>query len=158
MSPATTQAKKNKHLIIAVDDSDSARRAVLYVADLLGGVPGFIATLISIIPEKEMDFFDSEQEKDAWIEQQLVSANAMLEQYRRLLVQSGFPQDAVRVQVCVEARKSLSEAILETRCDASCCTVVVGRGHKTKTEEFLFGSISSRLIHEAQSCAVWVVE
>ena len=37
--------------------------------------------------------------------------------------------------------------------------MVVGRRHKTKTEEFLFGSTSiSRLIHEAKNCAIWVVE
>jgi nucleotide-binding universal stress UspA family protein len=54
--------------------------------------------------------------------------------------------------------KSLSEAILDMRCDLTCCTVVVGRHHKSKTEEFLFGSTSSKLIHEAKNCAVWVVE
>jgi nucleotide-binding universal stress UspA family protein len=36
--------------------------------------------------------------------------------------------------------------------------VVVGRHHKSKAEEFLFGSTSSKLIHEAKKCAVWVVE
>jgi len=52
----------------------------------------------------------------------------------------------------------LSDMILSFQCDMSCCTVVVGRHHKSKTEEFLFGSISSQLIHEAKNCAVWVVE
>ena len=40
------------------------------------------------------------------------------------------------------------------------CTVVVGRRHKTKTEEFLFGSTSTRLIREAKGAhrPIWVVE
>jgi coenzyme F420-reducing hydrogenase delta subunit len=33
--------------------------------------------------------------------------------------------------------RSFAEAILDTRCDLSCCTVVVGRHHKSKAEEFL---------------------
>ena len=36
--------QKDKHLLVAVDESDSSRRAVLYVADFLGGFPGFTVT------------------------------------------------------------------------------------------------------------------
>ena len=149
---------KDKHLLIAVDDSDSSRRAVLYVADFLGGFPGFAVTVLRIVPEPEEDFFDSDDEASSWFKQQLGGANKMLENYRQILIQSGFPEDKVRYRACVGEAKTFAEAILETRCDLTCCTVVVGRHHKSKTEEFLFGSTSSKLIHEAKNCAVWVVE
>jgi nucleotide-binding universal stress UspA family protein len=149
---------KDKHLLIAVDESDSSRRAVLYVADILGGFPGFTVTLLRVIPEPEKDFFDTEEEMTAWTRERLDASNKMLENYRQILIQSGFPEDKVRYRACVGEAKSFSEAILETRCDLTCCTVVVGRHHKSKTEEFLFGSTSSKLIHEAKNCAVWVVE
>jgi nucleotide-binding universal stress UspA family protein len=149
---------KDKHLLVAVDESDSSRRAVLYVADFLGGFPGFTVTLMSIIPEPEEDFFDSEAEQIAWTREKREAANKMLANYRQVLIQSGFPEDKVRFRSCVGEATSFSEAILDTRCDLTCCTVVVGRHHKTKTEEFLFGSTSNRLIHEAKNCAVWVVE
>ena len=149
---------KDKHLLIAVDESDSSRRAVLYVADFLGGFPGFTVTLMSIIPEPEEDFFDSETEQTSWTREKLEATNKMLENYRQVLIQSGFPEEKVRYRSCVGEAKSFSEAILGTRCDLTCCTVVVGRHHKSKTEEFLFGSTSNRLIHEAKNCAVWVVE
>ena len=58
MSPESNPVK-DKHLLIAVDDSDSSRRAVLYVADFLGGFPGFTVTLLRVIPAPEEDFFDS---------------------------------------------------------------------------------------------------
>lgn len=149
---------KDKHLLVAIDQSDSSRRAVLYVADFLGGFPGFRVTLLSIIPEPEEDFFDTGEEKVAWIKENRERANKMLENYRQVLIQSGFEADKVRIRSCVGDVTSLSEAILDTRCDLTCCTVVVGRHHKTKAEEFLFGSTSNRLIHEANNCAVWVVE
>lgn len=158
MKPEADVPMKDKHLLIAVDESDSSRRAVLYVADFLGGFPGFSVTLMSIIPEPEEDFFDTEAELNNWLKEKLDSTNRMLENYKQVLIQSGFPEDKVRFRSCVGEAKSLSDAILETRCDLTCCTVVVGRHHKTKTEEFLFGSTSSRLIHEAKNCAVWVVE
>jgi len=149
---------KDKHLLIAVDESDSSRRAVLYVADFLGGFPGFAVTLISIVPDPEEDFYDSQDELSAWIKQKLATANNMLENYKQILMQSGFPEDKVRFRSCVAETVSLADAILETRCDLTCCTVVVGSHHKTKAEEFLFGSTSSKLVHEAKGCAVWVVE
>ena len=158
MRPESDTEVKDKHLLIAVDESDSSRRAVLYVADFLGGFPGFTVTLISIIPDVEEDFFDSEAELNVWTRGKLDSANKMLENYSRILIQSGFPDDKVRFRSCIGETKSFADAILETRCDLTCCTVVVGRHHKTKAEEFLFGSTSSRLIHEAKGCAVWVVE
>jgi len=149
---------KDKHLLIAVDESDSSRRAVLYVADFLGGFPGFRVSLLSIIPEPEQDFYETEAELKAWVEEKTARANKLLEHYQTILIQSGFSDDKVRFRACVGDAKSLSDAILATRCDLTCCTVVVGRHHKTRTEEFLFGSTSNRLVHEAKNCAVWVVE
>ncbi len=149
---------KDKHLLIAVDDSDSSQRAVLYVADFLGGFHGFTVTLLRVIPEPEEDFFDTGDELRSWIKGQIDEANKMLKNYRQVLIQSGFPEDKVRYRACVGETKSFAEAILETRCDLACCTVVVGRHHHSKAEEFLFGSTSSKLIHEAMNCAIWVVE
>jgi len=149
---------KDKHLLVAVDQTDNSKRAVLYVADFLGGFPGFRVTLLSIVPEPEADFFDTEAEQDAWTMKKMEEANKMLRNYRQILIQSGFPPDKVQVRSCVNERKALSEAILQSQCGLSCCTVVVGRHHKSKSEEFLFGSTSNRIIHEAKNCAVWVVE
>lgn len=158
MKPENDNPVKDKHLLVAVDESDSSRRAVLYVADFLGGFPGFTVTLLRVIPAPEQDFFDSAAEQDAWVHEKLATANKMLWNYRQILVQSGFPEGKVRIRSCIEESRSFSDAILETRCDLTCCTIVVGRHHKSKTEEFLFGSTSSKLIHEAKNCAVWVVE
>jgi nucleotide-binding universal stress UspA family protein len=155
---ASEPAVRDKHLLIAVDESDSSRRAVLYVADFLGGFPGFTVTLLRIIPAPEEDFFENDADKTKWTAEKLETANKMLANYRQILIQSGFPEDKVRFRSCVEEGRSFSEAILDIRCDLNCCTIVVGRHHKSKTEEFLFGSTSNKLIHEAKNCAVWVVE
>jgi len=157
----TTEKKtliKDRHLLVAVDQTENSKRAVLYVADFLGGFPGFRVTLLSIVPEPEDDFFDTEAEKVAWSREKTEEACKMLENYRQILIQSGFRADKVQVQTCVNEMKALSDAILQSQRGLSCCTVVVGRHHKSKSEEFLFGSTSSKIIHEAKNCAVWVVE
>jgi len=158
MTDTSAPQQKDKHFLIAVDGSESSKRAVMYVADIVGGFPGFIVTLLSIIPEPEEDFFDTEEEEIAWTREKMEAANRLLENYRQVLIQAGFPPEKVRIRSCVGEEKSFAEAILDTRCDLSCCTVVVGRHHKSKTEEFLLGSTSTKLIREAKNCAVWVVE
>ncbi len=158
MNSGNANPVKDKHLLIAVDESDGSQRAVLYVADFLGGLPGFTVTLLSIIPEPEEDFFDTDKEMNDWVKKKSDDAGRLLTRYRDILIQSGFPEDKVRSTACVGDTKSFADAILEMRCDLTCCTVVVGRHHKSRTEEFLFGSTSNKLIHEAKNCAVWVVE
>jgi nucleotide-binding universal stress UspA family protein len=36
-------------------------------------------------------------------------------------------------------------------------TIVVGRQGLSRKEEFLFGSVSSKIVSHARNCAVWVV-
>jgi len=158
MNKETNDNPKDKHLLIAVDKSDEAKRAVLYVADFIGGFPGFRVTLLSIVQVPEGDFFENEKERAEWAERERQDIRHNLETFRQILIQSGFPEDKVEIRMCRDNRKSLSDTILSFQCDMSCCTLVVGRQHKSKAEEFLFGSVSSQLIHGAKNCAVWVVE
>ena len=158
MTTENRPGPKDRHFLVAVDDTESSKRAVLYVADIVGGFPGFTVTLFSVVPEPEEDFFESEAEQVSWTKEKIEAANRLLENYRQVLIQAGFPEEKVRIRSCVGEAKSFAEAILETRCDLTCCTVVVGRHHHSKTEEFLFGSTSSKLIHDAKNCAIWVVE
>jgi len=152
------QQMKDRHFLIAIDDSLSSKRAVLYVADIVGGSPGFAVTLLSVIPRPEEDFFASAEEQHAWMREKTAAADRLLENYRQVLIHAGFPPDKVRIRTSVGEDKSFAETILDLRCDLSCCTIVVGRHHKSRTEEFLLGSTSSKLIHDAKNCAVWVVE
>lgn len=57
----------NRNILIAVDESPNARRAVSYVGQLLGGLAGFKVTLLHVVPEPEEDFFPSAEEKEKWL-------------------------------------------------------------------------------------------
>lgn len=151
-------AIQDRHVLIALDETDNAKRALLYAADFLGGVPGFRVTLLFIVPEPPDDFFDSEKDRQCWINDQRKKACELLDKYRHILIQSGFAEDKVNVLVDVKKCPSLAECILEEQRKLKCCTVVVGRRGISKKEEFIFGSTSSRLLHSGKNCAVWVIE
>ena len=152
------EKKFNKNILIAVDDSDNARRAVSYVAQLLGGLKGFQVRVLHIISDVEDDYFATEEEKEKWLSQYKVKVDAMLERYRRILIEGGFDAKDVSVRSALRFCPSMVECILSERDETQYDTIVVGRQGMSRSEEFLFGSISSKIVTHARNCTVWVVE
>jgi nucleotide-binding universal stress UspA family protein len=51
----------------------------------------------------------------------------------------------------------MAECILSERDETQYDTIVVGRQGLSRKEQFLFGSISSKIVSHAGNCTVWVV-
>ncbi len=149
---------RDRHILIAVDNSENAQRAVLYAADFLGGVEGFRVTILTIIPEPPVDYFESDEKRSGWIEERRSEAASLLDKCRGILIQSGFSED--RVETIADIRKcpSVADCIIEVQQRLKCCTIVIGRRGVSKKEEFLFGSTSSNIVRSGKNCAVWVIE
>ena len=148
----------SKNILIAVDESENARRAVSYVAEILGGVEGFEVTILHVIPLPEEDFFLTTSDKEKWLSQYRVKIDAMLEEYRQILIGAGFRPNDVSLRSPTRYCPSMAECILAERDEREYGTIVVGRQGLSRTEEFIFGSISSKIVTHARNCTVWVVE
>ena len=147
----------NKNILIAVDESENARRAVSYVGQLLGGLSGFKVKLLHVIADPEEDYFPDPQEREKWLARTKEKVETMLAKYRQLLIDQGFSQNDVSVHSILRYCPSMAECILSER-DKTCCdTIVVGRQGVSRKEEFLFGSISNKIVHHARDFSVWVV-
>jgi nucleotide-binding universal stress UspA family protein len=152
------EPSNSRRILIAVDDSENARRAVRYAADLLGGAPGFKATVLTVVPEPPGDYFRADAERQAWLEERKAAAGALLEECRGVLIRSGFAGGDVAAVAEVGPCPSVADCVLAVQRRLGSGTVVVGRRGVSKKEEFLFGSTSSRIMHSVKDCAVWVVE
>jgi nucleotide-binding universal stress UspA family protein len=148
----------NKNILIAVDDSENARRAVSYVGRLLADVKGFKILILHIISQPEEDYFSTSAEKENWLSTNQLKVDIMLEDYRQILIREGFDPDDIQVQSTLRYCPSLSECILTEQDKTQYSTIVVGRQGISRSEEFLFGSISSKIVNHARNCTVWVVE
>jgi len=151
-------ASGTRNILIAVDNSENARRAVQYVADLLRGLPWFRVTLLTIISQPPEDYFTGKQEQEKWIADQNTAADKMLEGYRKILVQSGFQENAVETKTTMTFCPSISECILNEQKALQSDTLVIGRRGISKKEEFMFGSTSNKLLHSTKNCSIWVIE
>jgi nucleotide-binding universal stress UspA family protein len=150
--------QSERHVLVALDESENAKRALLYTADFLGGSPGFRVTLLSIIPDPSEDYFADSTERDSWIGEQTSRAEETLKRYRDILIQAGFTDDKVSIRIETGNCPSIADCILDIQKKLNCCTIVVGRRGISKKEEFIFGSTSNRLLHSGKNCAVWVIE
>lgn len=148
----------DKRLLIAVDESENSKMALLYVAEFLGGFDGFAIKVLSILPVPDADFYDSEEAREQWIQSRKGALSDMLERYRAILIHSGFPENKVVTEVAVTFSDPVSSVIIGKQEEYNACTLIVGRRGVSKQEEFLFGSVSSKIIHKANRCAVWIVE
>lgn len=149
---------QERRLLLAVDESDSSRRAVMYVADFFGDYKDLAVTLFSILPEPAEDFFPTDGERRRWLDEKRRIREEVLAEYGKILAAAGIRADGIETRLVVRQCQSLGDAILEAQDELRCCIVVLGRRGLSHQEEFIFGSTTSRILRHARHCAVMVVE
>ncbi|MEW6219657.1 MAG: universal stress protein [Thermodesulfobacteriota bacterium] len=151
-------SKQERRLLLAVDGSENAQRAVAYVADFFASLPAVRATLLTIVPIPAGDYFANDTERATWVGERQEEARQMLATHVRILTGAGWPPERVATQIEVLEVRSIADRILEEQQRGGFCTVVIGRRGISRQEEFIFGSTSNRILHMAKDCAVLVVE
>lgn len=159
-----------KRILLAVDASENAMRAVEYVGGVIGGGSGFAVRLLCIemLPSRDI-YPDEAQWKEACAQARKELKTFLSEAVERLAA-LGVERAAVDEQYVVSCRSPFSngepacsrgtgvaQEILETLRAGDFGTVVVGRRGVSKAEEFLFGSVSNKIVHSVKDCTVWVV-
>jgi nucleotide-binding universal stress UspA family protein len=146
-------------LLLAIDLSENSLKAVDYAASILSCHPTSDVTLLHVIMELSPDIMPSSEERQRHVEELRSQSLALMEQAAQRLTSHHIPEKNIhlKIQVCKKP-VSVAELILHEQQVGGYGTIVVGRRGMSKREEFLFGSISSRVIREAKNCAVWVIE
>ena len=148
----------NKKLLLVVDTSENSRRAVTYVSQMLEGLHGLYIIFLHIINPPEDDYFSCQREKEQWVRQYRLKTESLFVEYQKILVRNGFDPNALVLKITPLYGSSVAECILEEQRRMGCSTIVVGRKSISRSEAFLFGSVSSKIVSHARNCAVWVVE
>jgi nucleotide-binding universal stress UspA family protein len=159
MEPSWQACIINKHILVAVDESDNAKRAVAYVALMLGGLQGFKVTLINIVPVPPDDYFAKAEERVSWIQDNEMKSKLVLEGYREMLIKSGVDGEFVEIRMKTGEYPSVAQVILNEANLIGASTIALGRRGISKQEEFIYGSTSNKILHSQKSCnALWVIE
>lgn len=158
-------------ILIAVDGSENSRRSIDYVSDILRGCGQYTIKLLSIEHLPDRDFFaDDAAWKKACAEkrEELLS---FLSDGKKMLAEQGISENMIHTDYIENCHSplpgepgycsrgtSIALDILHVAKEEKFGTVVIGRRGVSKAEEFMFGSVSNRIIHSGSDCTIWVVQ
>jgi nucleotide-binding universal stress UspA family protein len=156
-------------ILVALDDSAGAMAAVDYVARTFGRTPDVHITLLHILPGLPAGLWDdghilSEEERgdrqrqiNIWMDKQEKNWQEVFKEARKRLEAGGISPKEIRTEF-IPAEFNIADEILNLAQSGRFGTIVVGRRGLTGAKKVLLGSISSKIVHYAQDCAVTVVE
>ncbi|WP_027185916.1 universal stress protein [Desulfovibrio inopinatus] len=160
-----------KKILIAVDGSENSLRAVRYVSDMLPHAGAVSIKLLYVERLPDRDFFPDEQKWKEECNELRKNVVKFMDTAKNLIVSTGISGENIETEYLYDCASplldgeqnrcslgtSIAKEILNVVEKEGIGTVVVGRRGVSKAEEFLFGSVSSRIIHDAKYCTVWVV-
>ncbi len=146
-----------KNILVAMDRSESAMRAVDFVGELMGG-HDFNVTLLHVIRNGEQiqagASYKPVPEEDIQTEEQKI--RRVFDEAKRRLIDYGFKPDHMTSKV-ITGVSSLPRAIVQEAEQGGYSPIVIGRRGLSKFQEFFMGSVSNQVIQLGVEQAVWVV-
>jgi nucleotide-binding universal stress UspA family protein len=156
-------------VLIALDSSQGAWRAVEYVAEAFGRTPEVHVTLLHILSGLPPAFWDDghildDQEKasrqrlkESWQQNQEKQWQGLVKKAHERLTQAGFPQGAV-VSRFKPKYYDVAEDIITEAESGSYDTIVMGRRGLGMAKSVLLGSVTQKVVQNAKACAVTIVK
>lgn len=156
-------------ILVALDASEGAWRAVEYVARTFGQTPGLEVTLLNILTGLPPAFWDDghilqDKEREArqrlkaqWQADQEKNWQGLVAKAKESLVAAGLPDAAVSGKFKPKYF-DVAEDIINEAVSAGCSTVVMGRRGLSKAKALLLGSVTTKVVQNPRGCAVTIVE
>jgi len=154
-------------VIIALDSSEGAWRAVEYVAEAFGQTPGVQVTLLHVLSGLPPAFWDDghilkEKEKESrqrlvagWQKEQEKKWQDLVKKAHGRLTTAGVPKDAV-VNKFKPKYYDVAEDILGEAEAGSFDTIVMGRRGLGMAKALLLGSVTQKVVQNAKGRAVTI--
>lgn len=146
-----------QRILIAVNDSDDALRAIHYVGQTTKLVDNFTILLLYVYPDPPPDYYTKGGTLDAYKEIMHDQAAAAINIAISNLKKFGVNEENIETDIQLADGKTISQSILQAQETYQCSTVVVGKRGISKNEEFLFGSISNSLARNTKGFTTWIV-
>lgn len=146
-----------KRMLLPLDFNPTSLNAVSYTASIAGKHQDVLVCLLHIFPDPPPDFYGSGGVLQTYQREQRKKAKPLFREARQILLAGGLEDHNILDECQMATQRTISQAILEVQAVGEFGTVIVGKRGVSREEEFLFGSISTALIHHSKNTAVWVV-
>lgn len=153
-----------KKILLAIDDSENARRAVEFVANFFA--PDNKITLFNVIPDTAAlcamnspeltPYFKSQQSSFCLLEEKKRElVNQAVQKAKNILMDAGF--DERNITVKSELKKSGVARDIVREAESDYDVIVLGRRGLSGIKDFILGSVSQKVFNLAKDISVLVV-
>lgn len=153
-----------KNLLVAIDDSENAIRAVEFVANFF--TPDNRVTLFSVIQDTaalcEMNspeltpYFTAQQSSFCLLEDKKKElVNEALLKAKEILMEAGFEEENIAIKQEIKKRGVARDIINEAKSGYN--AIVMGRRGLSGIKDFILGTISQKVFNTAKEISVLVV-
>lgn len=156
-------------VLIALDSSEGAWRAVEYVAESFGQTPGVQVTLLHVLSGLPPAFWDDghilgDKEREArnrmvagWQKEQEKQWQGLVKKAHAKLQAGGLPKEAVTNKFKPKYYDVAEDIVTESE-TGGFDTIVMGRRGMGMAKALLLGSVTHKVVQTAKKCAVTIVE
>lgn len=152
---------KSKKMLIGIDSSENAMRAVDHAGFMLPGTDAEVIlfhTLRRLSRFMPPDVLEAAPDiEEIWERNAEEEISSYMEKAKAMLLDAGLSEKQVTIKV-VKGTDSPANDILQEAQASGIGTIVLGRRGYSGVMDFLFGSITKKVIENSAGKAVWVVQ
>ena len=151
---------KSKRVLIAIDSSENALRAVDHAGFMLSGTdcPVMIfhtmRHLRRFVPQEVLD--EAPELEELWKTKAGQEIEPFMTKAEEMLVRAGVRESQISKKIVDGSRSAASDILAEAR-NNQYGTIVMGRRGISGVQEFFMGSVSSKVLQNSTGMAVWIV-
>ena len=151
------RAPVGKRILLAMDGSPAAMRAVSFLGTFLGE-SDFNVCLLHVIRGREADAADHPGlfSPQKFVDHATVDIAARFEEARKILVQAGFEDRRVSTKLIVGVQ-SRAAAIVEEARKNNYGTIVMGRRGLSQVQSFFIGRVTNKVVYLGRERSVWII-
>ena len=152
---------RTKKVLICIDSSENALRAVDHAGFMLAHRDSRITlfhamrNLRRFVPGEVIA--DSPELEKLWEKREGKDIAPYMKEAKEILVRAGIPEESISSKVAGGSRSPAEDILREAR-DHEHGTVVIGKRGQSRVKEFLFGSVTSKLLQKATGRCLWIVQ
>jgi nucleotide-binding universal stress UspA family protein len=152
---------KSKKVLIAMDSSENALRAVDHAGFMLFGTDCQLTLFHSkrhlkhFVPQEIIEA--APELKELWKDKAEDQIAPYMKKAKEMLFKAGIPEAKLSTKVADGSRDAASD-ILREAWSGDYGTIVLGRKGRSGVKEFFMGSTASKVLQNHASMAVWIVQ
>ena len=152
---------QSKKILVAVDASENALRAVDHAAYMLSGTDCDITIFHTLrhvtrfIPVEVIE--DTPEIEEVWRQKAGGEITPYIEKAKAMFVASGISEDRISIKIVEGSRSPANDIISEAK-SGGYGTIVLGRRGISLLKEFFMGSVTSKVIQQGEGFAVWIIQ